>query len=291
VTDALTLVPGLLIIAATVWEVFQDLFHPAHGGALSDWIARGYFHLLRRRRSLLPLAGPVALVSVIAIWVVLLVVGFALVYYSWYPAEFRTSTAALPPESPHFAAVLYYSFETLVTLGYGDLVPQATALRFTAAVEALIGFGLLTASVSAIVLIYPALARMRVLARGVAALVDAERRAGISVAESGAHEVLERLARDVVHARTDLVHFPLIYYFAAADENASALHWTNQLARMAQEGASAERPAQMRLAAAALDRALSDFADLLADRFVHAEAGDRDAVFEAVARDHAVSVA
>ena len=96
---------GVLLIAAVSWEVFRDLFHPANGGALSDWLGRRLFRLFRGGR-LLPAAGPLAVVATIVSWVLLFVVGFALIYYAGYPEHFSTSTGTVPPASPRFASAL-----------------------------------------------------------------------------------------------------------------------------------------------------------------------------------------
>lgn len=288
--DVLTTCGGVVLIGAIIWEVFKDLFQPTNSSALSDWIGRRLFNLLRRRRPMLPLAGPLAVVAVIGSWVLLLILGFALVYYGAFPEQFRTSTGTTPPHSARFLSAMYVSFETLITLGYGDIVPQSVAMRFTATTESLIGFGLLTASVSSIVLLYPALSRMRLLARAVSHTVAAEQRTGLLTAESGSDAVLASFARDVTIARIDLVHFPVIYYFAPNDNRASVAWWAPELIRLAREGLSADAPKHVRLAAGALDKALDDFAALLAERFVHMDSADRDAVFRAFARDQVIHV-
>jgi hypothetical protein len=164
-------------------------------------------------------------------------------------------------------------------------------MRFVATVEGLIGFGLLTASVSSIVLLYPALSRIRRLARGVAHIAAAERRSGLRVCDSGSDVVLAELAREVTEARIDLVHFPIVYYFATNDPEASIARWMRELARLAAEGSSAHVEARVRLAAIALDASLNDFASLLAERFVTAPRERRDAVFDAFAADHAIRLA
>jgi hypothetical protein len=76
--DALSILVGIALIGSILWEVFRDLFHPAQRGALSDWIGRHLFNILRRRRAALPTAGPLSLVLVIAVWVCGLGLGFAL---------------------------------------------------------------------------------------------------------------------------------------------------------------------------------------------------------------------
>ncbi len=279
---------GVVVIAAVVAEVFQDLFHPARSGALSGWIGRRLFNLLRRHPPLLPLAGPLSVVLIIAAWVLSLGLGFAFIYYGWFPAEFRTSAGSTPPAAGRFLSSLYFSFATLITLGYGDLVPHSVPMRFAAACEGLMGFGLLTASVSSIVLLFPALARMRLLARGVEHVVLTEGRTGMRVFESS-EALLAGLAREVTSARTDLIQFPILYYFATGDQNASLARWAPELARLAKDGLAAEAPKPVRFAAATLDSALDGLASLLAQRFLQLSSDDREEVFRAFAEDHALT--
>lgn len=286
--DTLWAIVGLLLIAAIVWEVFNDLFRPGGTGALSDWVGRRLFELCKRAPRTLPLAGPTALVTVIALWIGGLVVGFALLYHSAYPAAFRTSTGAVPAGSSKLLSSLYFSFETLTTLGYGDIVPQSGLIRLLANIEGLVGFGLLTASVSSIVLLYPALARMRLLARGVAHIVDAERASGISLAATQSDVILSSLARDVTRARIDLVHFPLVYYFVSEDPKAAVPTWVRELVRLAGEARQPDRPGNVRLAGDMLDRSLHDFAAILEGRFLHTRSHNREIIFEALAADHPV---
>jgi len=279
---------GAVIVAAILWEVFNDLFHPAGTGALADWLGRHLFNAFKHASRFLPLSGPVTLITTIGIWVAGLVVGFALIYLHSFPADFRTSTGAMPPPGSRFASVLYFSFETLITLGYGDLVPQSAMTRVLSNIEALVGFGLLTASVSSIVLIYPALARMRLLARGVSHLTGAERDVGRAVVACESDVVLNSLARDVTHTRIDLLHFPVVYFFTSNDRNAAIAFWTADLVRFALDAQAPQRPASVRHGGAVLDRALHDLAAILDERFLHTGSGSRERIFEAFARDHLV---
>jgi hypothetical protein len=286
--DVVLVVTGLALVGIVLRDVFNDLLHPGGTSALSDWIGRGLFTMLRRDRGWLPLAGPVTVVTVIGAWVAALVLGFALVYLPAYPRQFQTSTGGMPPGSPRFAPVLYFSFETLVTLGYGDLVPRNGVTRGLATVEALVGFGLLTASVSAVVLLYPALSRIRLLALSVSHVVSAEQKTGVRLAESPSDGVLNGLARDVTHARIDLVHFPVVYYFAAHEPEASLASWTVELSRLAREARAAGRPAHIRAAGAALDDALDGLAAILEQHVPGTAGSDRRRVFRAFAEDHRV---
>jgi hypothetical protein len=152
-----------------------------------------------------------------------------------------------------------------------------------------VGFGLLTASVSSIVLLYPALSRMRLLARGVCHIVDAERASGIALADTGSDVALSSLARDVAYARIDLIHFPIVYYFASNDVKARVGMWVNDLVRFAHDAAHPRHPPHVRLSAAALDCALDEFAGLLNERFLQTTSQNRQEIFEAFAADQLVN--
>jgi hypothetical protein len=140
-----------------------------------------------------------------------------------------------------------------LVVGFSLIYVGSFPMRVLSDAEALIGFGLLPVSMSEIVLLYPALSRMRLRARSVAHLVDAERRTRLQVPRSGTAAMLEKLA-----------------------------------CRFAQDGLADGAPEPIRLAAAALDASLSDFARALAQRFVPVRSRDRDAAFEACASDHRI---
>jgi hypothetical protein len=276
---------GAITIALTLREIFTDLFQPSGSGSLSSFIGHWLFRLARKLTFLLPIAGPLTIVIVIGCWTFGLAAGFALVYASVYPDNFKT------PGEPRrgfneFVNLLAFSLSSLTTVGTPDLSPKLDWIRLSVAVESLVGFSLVTASISWIVLIYPALGRMRSLARRSAILVRAQQNTGVEAVSKDSESLLSELTRDVVRTRVDLIHYPLIYYFHADSERASlalALLTVEKLARNARklEGAN-----QVRLQGAMLDAALGDLAKVLAHRFVKADENDPRAVFDAFAKDH-----
>ncbi|MFL5616112.1 MAG: potassium channel family protein [Gemmatimonadaceae bacterium] len=285
----LSVAAGAAIVGLVLWEVFHDLFHPAGRAALTAAVGRAYFAMLRGKRYRLSLAGPLVLVTVILLWVAGLVAGFALIYLPFFPDGFRTSAGVIPPAVNPVMTTLYISAETLTTLGYGDLPPHDVGLRVIATMEGLVGFALVTASVSEIVLIYPALTRMRHLALGVSHVVRGEAYSGVRLADTGSDVILSGLASGVTHARIDLIHFPVIYFFAPQSEDASIARWTRALARFAGEAGASDRPAHVRFAAATLDKSLDDLSSLLENQFLKSAKGrPRNEIFAAFARYHDV---
>jgi hypothetical protein len=130
--------------------------------------------------------------------------------------------------------------------------------------ESLIGFSLVTASITWIVLIYPALGRLRHLARHASALVKAQEQTGIPVVSGGADALLGNLAQNVIQMRVDLIHFPLIYYFRAETEEASLPDALSHLVCFAERASHDSQPERVRLSGKILQLALLDLAQLLA---------------------------
>lgn len=234
---------------------------------------------------MLPVAGPLALVMVIGCWSFLLATAFALIYSAYYPDGFTIQGHARRGLS-EFVTLLAYSLSSLTTVGTPDLSPKSDWIRLMVGVESLLGFSLVTASISWIVLIYPALGRMRSLARRAAILVKAQKQTGISPISEHSENLLSQLTADVVQTRVDLIHYPLIYYFHADSERASLALALLSIESLARDAENVEGADHVRLHACMLDTALADLAKVLAHRFVDANEEDPRAVFDAFGRDH-----
>jgi hypothetical protein len=283
-----TAVPGILIIGFAFTEIFQDLFHPTHTGSLSDWIGRTVFRLLRRWPRTLSSAGPLTVVLVILCWALLLAIGFALIYSAGYPNSFRLINRDHAGSHIGFVTMFYFSLQVMTTLGLGDVMPNADWLRIIVSLQALIGLAFVTASVSSIVLIYPALARMRVLARRTTILHKAARQTGIEIVSEDAAALLADLAVAVIQTRVDFIHFPVVYYFHSDHRRSSLASALPRLLRIAEAGSSSEAADRVRMSAATLRAALEDLAAVMNERFLQTGSTDPEVVFQAYARDHVI---
>jgi hypothetical protein len=275
--------PGVLLVAFTLREVFRDLFHPSSRGSLSEFIAGTIFNLFRRFPRLLKDAGPLSIVLVIFTWAVFVSLGFSLIYWSLPPNYFKIE-AGRPPMG--FWPMVYFSLELMTTLGLGDYAPIPTWVRLLAVFEALVGFAILTASVSSIVLVHPALGRMQTLARRISVVVRAKKDGKFSLTEPGATRWLEVLAADLVRTRVDLIHFPIVYYFHAAEDHASLPRALPFLVEFVNDVSSNKNNEDLRQSAALVSIALKDLAETLQKRFVQAESSDYEAVFQAYLQHH-----
>ena len=274
---------GLLLLAFTLREVFRDLFHPTATGSLSDFVASGTFNLFRHFPRFLTDAAPLAIVLVILIWSLSVCIGFALIYWAVPPHYFKIESGQ-PPAG--FLSMAYFSLEVLTTLGLGDYAPIPIWLRLIATLEALVGFGVLTASISSIVLLHLALGRVRTLSRRISQLMRAEHELQFSFEGTGSDELLLSLASDLAGVRVDLVQFPLVYYFYSDQQHAALPNVLPYALKLTESGLSRDKTEHVLRAASVLRFALLDIADTLRERFVDVQSGECAAVFRAYALHH-----
>ena len=282
---------GFALIAIALRDIFHELFHPGGSGTVSHWMMRIVWRcfqsIARHRPTALQLAGPTALVAVIGSWALLLAIGWALVYLPHLPGQFLLATGLDPLNQRGFVEALYVSLVTLATLGYGDFTPNTSWLRLLAPLEALIGFALLTAAISWLISLYPVLSRRRSFSHEVNLLREAESESGIAVVtQEDAADVLRTLASRLVTLRGDLMQFPVSYYFHASEERSALASVMPYIIDLADRGQAAERPDSVRLAAAVLSRATEDFAQTVADSFLHIRGDSAMEVMRAYAADH-----
>ncbi|MGY2079261.1 potassium channel family protein [Modestobacter sp. SYSU DS0657] len=281
-------VVGALVVLFGLRDVFKTLWHPTGSGWLSSHLMAAVWRLTRSgRRSGRSgvLSGPTAMVLVIVAWVVVLVLGCALVYGPHMSDGFLLGSSLDPSERGGWLDALYTSTVTLATLGFGDVTPAADWLRIVVPVQALLGFALLTASVTWVLQIYPALVRRRVLALRLAGLrrVGAARFTGDPQGQLAA-PVLEGLAGDLVHVRVDLTQYSETYYFRDGADEASLAAMLGTAVDLSEAARDAPRQ-DVRVAGELLGLAVEDFAGILDQQFLHRDARVAE-VIEAYAADH-----
>ena len=171
-------VTGALLVAVVVRDVFHTLFHPIGHGSIAPQVMRFVWWLLRLfrpDRRIASLTGPLGIALVVLTWGAIAVLGWAMVYFAQMPNGFAYGSELNPAHRNDVLDSLYVSLVTIGTLGFGDIVPTSPLLRVIVPLEALFGFMLLTAAVSWVLQIYPALHRRRVLALQLSTLREARR--------------------------------------------------------------------------------------------------------------------
>lgn len=282
---------GLILVALR--DIFDTLFHPSGKGMLSRALPRFLWRGIRRIGHRYPLAqelcGPVTLLAVIASWAALLALGWAFVFWPHLARGFLLAPGLSSSAQGGFVDALYLSLVTLTTLGYGDITPASGWLKVLVPLEALVGFGLLTASLSWVVSLYPAFSRHRSLAHEISLVREAESETGVSVRQMdalAAEQLLGSLTTQLIAVQTDLIHFPISYYFRSSKERFELSATMPSLLRLAQEGDSSVCGPGVRMRASMLRGAIEDFSDTIGARFLDLPSASRDKVLAAYARDN-----
>jgi hypothetical protein len=227
VSDLLFTGAGLFLLLFVAYDVYATILDASgRSGPLSGWVNRATWTVTRslafrfssqRRHRLLNLVGPMLMPVLIVLYLLLLIVGFALVYQPRMPAEFSVLPSA---ESADWIESLYFSGTSLITIGYGDITPRTLFVRFFALVEGASGFALISLAVTYLITVYNALERKRVIA--LSFYHQAEE--GADVAGFITHHffagrfhgfefVLRTAARDINELQESHAEHPVIHYF------------------------------------------------------------------------------
>jgi hypothetical protein len=225
----------------------------------------------------------------LATWTVLLTLGWAFVYWPHLPNGFSFDPGMDPSRNAGFDSALYFSIVSLATLGYGDIVPDAKWLRIIAPVQALTGFGLLTASITWLLLIFPALSYRRAFADQILLLRNTESEMGIPVTNLDSdtvQQILGEVTSQLVTIRGDLIKFPIAYYFHSRDEQAELSVIMPYLLELVEKASDAECAPEVRMRAMMLHGAVEKFSTTVASRFLGLPPSTpTEQVIEAYARD------
>jgi hypothetical protein len=286
-------IAGLLMVAAALYDMFHTLFHPSARGALSEWISLRMWRFWRRiyagNHSRLSLSGPLSFVLIVVAWGLLLVLGFALVYHPFLVTEFVTAPGIDLAQHHTFFDAFNLSLGSLITLS-GDFNTKSHWLKLAMGVEALMGFALLTSSLSWVLSIYPVLENRRSVAHRLSLLYHAQQieRVGLaSIPDQHTERLVMQLAIDMTRIRNDLAQFPITYYFHE-DEQQSAFAGALPLAwDIAKRAAREESTEPVRIAGIVLEGAIHDLLCLIGVWFLSMDdEQDDEKLLAAISTDH-----
>ena len=216
---------GLLLLVG--YDVYATILHSrARAGPIGHNLTRRSWGLARkvafrferpRRHRILNAVGPLLLPALVATFIALLMLGYALIYWPHMPQSFNVDEKA---RSPTWIEAFYFSGITLTTLGYGDIAPRTTAMRLTALSEASAGFTFVSLAVTYLLTVTNALERKRTVAlsfyhqaeQGADAagfLIHHFRRGEFQ----GLEGIFATAARDLQSLLESHVEHPVIHYF------------------------------------------------------------------------------
>lgn len=282
---------GLALVAAAAQDIFHTLWHPRGFGGISRMLFRLVWRLgkpLNRGTRSTEVAGPLGLVLTALVWTALIVVGFALVYLPHLPEGFHHGNPPFPRGASGTEDALYVSAVTLATLGFGDIVPATPWLRAVVPAQALLGFVLLTAAISWILQLYPALTRRRALARQLDTMARTDAAETVEHGEpSIAASHLDDVRAGLAQVEMDLLQYGESYFFREREPRRSLPACLPQVDVLIAAGARSESP-EVRRAATMLDVGLTALLELMCDDFLDtADADDpRASILAKLAADH-----
>lgn len=289
----ITVSVGILLIVLAGRDILFTLLTATGRGSISrrlmTMVWRVTRPIVRHWHSYRGAAGPLTLLSVISIWTSMLILGWALIYWPFLPDAFLVDFGLdLDRESPfNLITALYFSTVVLATLGFGDIVPTGAWLRLLTPIEGLIGFGLLTASISWFLSIFPALARRRRLIHQIALVRGASSDIDEFWDAEAAAALLNSFSTQLIHIHSDQVQFPVIYYFRDAEPAAnleSELRYLLEIADWAVEQ-HGDASHSIHLHRQILHHAIDDYLDTVAMQFLNLEDGSTCEILDALAED------
>ena len=143
-----------LLGAALILLVFLDvfltvLFARIGTGVLSHPLACYTWLVLRaaskpfrkHRGQLLAVVGPLMLPMLVGVWILLLVLGFALIFYPFLGTGIIATSGSTPTD---FSTAIYLAGDSLTTVGASDIAPRYPLIRIAYLICSFTGLSILT---------------------------------------------------------------------------------------------------------------------------------------------------
>jgi hypothetical protein len=161
---------GTVVLVVTLLDILTTVFHPTAQSPVSARVSRAVWYLVERLSRALPYRGrrwllswtlPVAVAGLLLLWLLALLVGFALLYA---PSMGQAGAFSSTVGRLHWSDAFYLSGLCLTSIGFGDIVPRDGLLRAIAVGEGLCGLLVVGVSVTYVLTVFPILPVLRVLA-------------------------------------------------------------------------------------------------------------------------------
>jgi len=229
---------GLLIVVATLFDLFQSVvlprptpgaFRPTTLLLRGSWLwARWVGDRIRdptRREGFLGSYAPLALIMLLASWMLGLVLGYGLIL--------DALGAQLRPVPTDHGTAFYLSAVSLLTIGFGDIVPVSSLARVVVVIEGATGLGAVAMVISLVFSLYGSFQRREVQV----VLLDASAGSppsGLGLLENamkrGIPEHLEEIFRDWRTWSGEVLEshlaYPILNFFRSTHDNES---WVSAL--------------------------------------------------------------
>ena len=162
---------GVFLLALVFYDVYATILRATkRPGPISEYLNRGLWwtatritkKLSRRwQHRILTGVGPLMLPLLITLLILFLVTGFALLYSAHLTTDFK---GGLNGGLSNWFEAIYFSGITLLTVGFGDIVPLTGATRLLVLLEGASGITVISLGVTYLLTVYGALERKRAVA-------------------------------------------------------------------------------------------------------------------------------
>lgn len=159
-------IAGVALVLMVLWDAFESIVLPRR--VMRKWRLARFFYrnswkawrmlalrigAVKRREAYLSFYGPLSLLMLLAVWALMMVVGFALIQWG------LGSHVQGQGMGKGWPWDLYFSGSTFFTLGLGDLYPQNGPSRLATVLEAGLGFGFLAMVIGYLPILYQAFSK------------------------------------------------------------------------------------------------------------------------------------
>jgi hypothetical protein len=219
---------GALVCVVGLADVFLVVLQYDSLGLLAPRLHRLVWTALRRSAQRLPsnvrllartMGGPAMIPMTLVLWLGMQVVGFTLIFY---PAMRAHGFAIHAPLHPELGVAFSFSVATLSSLSFTGVSPATFPVHVLAALETVVGLGLLTLTISYVVNVYRLLQQEMALASVLhdegddsldARVIVKSRFYRGEVVELSGH--LRELHRSIVGLHEAYHRYPVLYYFTS----------------------------------------------------------------------------
>jgi hypothetical protein len=237
--DLVYLILGLFLLVLVIWDVFETVVVPRPTPGwfrIGRYLVRGSWRAIRAfagpagdrgpgRERILGFFAPAATLVLLAVWLVVIIAAFGLMLFGLRDQ--------LQPPPANLGTALYLSASSVLTIGYGDIVPTGAIAQIAVIASAGVGLGVVALVVTFLFALYANYQRRE----GPVVLLAAK--AGSPMSAVTLLENLKRVELDdhlpaffgewerwIVEVLDSHVAYPLLGYFRSSHDN---LSWISAL--------------------------------------------------------------
>lgn len=220
--DILLLISGIFFV---VWGLIEGLWTTiwvdGNSAPITSRITTWIWRLFRitvnsKKNKTLSLAGPVILLITVVSWIILIWLGWSLMFYSQRESLIVKSTNSLPD----FTDAVWYVAYTMFTVGNGDFTPQGDLWQALSSLVAFTGMGMVTLSITYVLQVVSAVVNKRAFASQVLSIGKTPEEFVIKQWTGngfGAIELqLNSLSQQLSSLNEQHMAFPILHYYHAA---------------------------------------------------------------------------